>query len=133
MKIVIAIFLSLIGVVTAVMLFIVYTVSAPTCVLWCTSSADVSAESFIVNIGETNEAVIARLEQESYIKSEMIMDFLFTWNKDYTSIKAGEYKLSKSMDMQEIYNTLRQPPEKIWVAVPDYRDNNRLGVFLLKD
>jgi hypothetical protein len=112
------------------MLVTVYNVAAPTCIFWCTSSANVEPESFIVNIGDSQEDIIKRLEEQGFIKSEMALKLLFTIKQDYSSIKGGEYKLSKSMDMQDIYEALHQPPEKIWVYIPSFKEIDRLGAFL---
>jgi hypothetical protein len=113
--------------------FVVHYITAPICMIWCLSAAETAAESFIVQPGEAKEQLLQRLENEGYIKSKHAYELLSFAHQDYSLIDPGEYILSKSMDIQDVYTILHNPPARTWISVPQFKEIEKLGEFFQKE
>lgn len=80
---------------------------------------DSEVERVVVATGTTQDEVIARLRNEGFIRSTKAFQFILTiggWNN---KIKAGGYRISKSMNAWKIARILAQDPYMQWVSVPE--------------
>ncbi|MBX4198249.1 endolytic transglycosylase MltG [Candidatus Parcubacteria bacterium] len=118
---------------TLFVVVVVQQIGPPICFFWCRSQAQVETESFIVNPKETLDEIIQRLNTEGFIKTELAFKSLRLIERDQVPIKPGEYKISKSMSLSRVYSTLTQPPEKVWLDVPEFREIDKLGKFFAQE
>lgn len=71
---------------------------------------------FIVKNGESVSSVASRLEEEGLIRSSLLFRLKIKRQKGF-SIEAGDFKLSSSMDLDQIINELSKPPADRWVTI----------------
>jgi UPF0755 protein len=75
-------------------------------------------ERFIVALGSNKTKIIKQLQTDGFIKSPWAFNFALNW-KGEKDIKAGGYKISKSMDTWEIAVVLSGKPYMKWVVIPE--------------
>jgi hypothetical protein len=110
--------------------FVINSITAPVCLVWCFSSADTKPEDFLIKADETKDTIIKHLAEQGFIKSQTAFNVVSLIHNDYRQIEPGQYLLTKSMDIQDIYTALHAQPEKVWITIPNIQDIDRIGGFL---
>lgn len=82
------------------------------------NSAFEISDTFIVEEGESTASIIARLEDERFLKSALATKI---WLKFHpTTIQAGTFELNTYMNVNEIFLTLSDAIEEtVWVTIPE--------------
>ncbi len=91
---------------------------------WVNGSRPVSSKNkeeklFVINRGETVREIGKSLKDEGLIRDPIIF-FLYVKKLGLDkSIQAGDYKLSPSMDLSKVLDTLHHGTLDIWITVPE--------------
>lgn len=82
-------------------------------------SRDSSTHEFLIVRGEPLQKIARRLEQEGLIKNELAFRLHVQVKGYQKEIKAGDYRLSPDLSLQQIILTLLQGPKELWVTYPE--------------
>jgi len=82
-------------------------------------SKDKTIKVFVVPQGQTANTIGKRLFQENLIKNELAFKILINFQNLDNQIKAGDFKLSPSMDLDTIINTLVHGIIDFWITFPE--------------
>lgn len=96
---------------------------------------DDAVRAFVINKGEAVSSIAERLEKEDFIKSALAFKINYKFFKK-TPIEAGDFKLSASMSLAEIFESLSKGSIDKWVTllegwrVEEYAEalNKEIGV-----
>src|SRR5690606_7507378 len=111
-----------IGFVT-IFLFLIIGISLIALVSWWKTntsalSADKSTQRIVIPKGESAEEIGNILFEKNIIRNPLAFKLYVQFFGKQTSINAGEFKLSPSMSLDEILETLGKGPEELWVTIP---------------
>ncbi len=76
-------------------------------------------ERIVINLGTTEEELIPKLKEQGYIRSEWAFRFVLKKKGWEGKIQPGAYKVSKTMNVWSLANTLVRFKYQNWVAVPE--------------
>jgi UPF0755 protein len=80
-------------------------------------SSDTTTKVVVIPKGEGVSAIATRLKDEDLIRSELAFK-LYARQKDLASkIQAGSFKLSPSMSLEQIANTLSSGTDDVWITL----------------
>lgn len=83
------------------------------------NSNDKSNKVFVVPQGWGAEEIGNKLTQEGFIKSKLAFKII-VWKLDIgTKLQAGDFRLSKSMDLNSLTQTLTHGTLDVWVIIPE--------------
>lgn len=80
---------------------------------------DTSSKVFVVPKGATVRAIGNDLKEEGLIRDPVIFFLYIKKNNLDTSIQAGSYKLSPSMTLEQIINTMQTGSIDVWITIPE--------------
>jgi len=83
------------------------------------NSKDETVKVFVIPQGQTADTIGKRLLQENLIKNKLVFKFLINSQNLDNQIKAGDFKLSPSMDLDTIINTLVYGIIDFWITFPE--------------
>lgn len=79
------------------------------------NSRDTSLSAFVISRGEGTSQIAERLEEKGFIRSALVFKILTKLNN--TRIEAGDYKLSPSMDINEVMKQFSKGSVDKWVTI----------------
>lgn len=82
-------------------------------------SKDETVRSFLITKGSSASQIGNSLQKEGFIKSSLSFKVFVQLTDKQSKIAAGEFRLSPSMDLFEIVETLQKGPVEIWVTIPE--------------
>lgn len=77
------------------------------------------SKSFLIPKGSSASQIGNNLEKEGLIRSSLAFKIYVQFSGKQRSISAGEFKLSPSMNLFEIVDTLQKGPIELWVTIPE--------------
>ncbi|HMS22402.1 MAG TPA: endolytic transglycosylase MltG [Candidatus Levybacteria bacterium] len=80
---------------------------------------DKSEKVFVVQRGAGIRAIGNNLKKEGLIKDPIVFFLFLKKNARDTAIQAGDYKLSPSMNLEQVVNTMSHGTLDIWVTIPE--------------
>lgn len=80
---------------------------------------DTSEKTFVVERGSGLSQIAENLRDEGIIKNKTVFALQARFKGIDKKIRAGDYKLSPSMDVSEILKTMSQAPLEIWITIPE--------------
>lgn len=83
------------------------------------NSKDSSQKVFVVNRGEGIRAIANNLKKEGLINDSIVFFLLIKKEGKDNSVQAGDYRLSPSMNLQKILDSLSHGTLDIWVTIPE--------------
>lgn len=83
------------------------------------NSKETAQKSFVIPKGSAVRAIGNDLKEEGLIRDPVVFFIYIKMNNLDRDIQAGSYKLSASMDLSEIMDTLRHGSVDVWVTVPE--------------
>lgn len=83
------------------------------------SPKDTSQKVFVIPKGTAVRAIGNELKKEGLIKDPVVFFIYTKQNKLDQGIQAGSYKLSASMDLKKIMETIRVGTVDTWVTIPE--------------
>jgi UPF0755 protein len=90
---------------------------------WSQNSKPVSMSKetidFLVIRGRSASEIGQALYKEGLIKSSLAFKFYVQLTGKQDQIRAGEFRLSPSLSLEKIVDTLSGPPLELWVTVPE--------------
>ncbi len=92
--------------------------------LWWRSAiqAPMSSEEnvrFVIPKGRSAQSIADELKAENLIKSPLAFKFYVQLTGKSSSIKAGEFTLSKNLTLFELIDRLAKGPDLVWVTIPE--------------
>jgi len=82
-------------------------------------SNDSALKEFLITKGSSASQIANDLEEEKIIRSSLAFKFYIQFTGKQSKILAGEFRLSPSMSLSEIVDTLQKGPVEIWVTIPE--------------
>jgi UPF0755 protein len=79
-------------------------------------STDGATKVVVIPKGEGVSAIAQRLKSDNLIHSELVFKLFARQNNLGSKIQAGSYKLSPSMSLKEITDTLTRGTDDVWVT-----------------
>lgn len=93
---------------------------------------DSMISEFLITRGESLQKIARRLEQQGLVKNEFAFR-LYVQLKGYqTQIKAGDYRLSPNLTLQQMVLTLLSGPKELWVTYPEGLRREEIAVTTIK-
>lgn len=83
------------------------------------ASSDGRVASFLITKGLGASQIGNNLKKEGFIKSSLAFKIYVQFTGRQSKIAAGEFRLSPSMNLFEIVDTLQKGPVEIWVTIPE--------------
>ena len=83
------------------------------------SKEDTSQKIFVIERGEAIREVGNSLKKEGLIRDPVVFFLLIKKAGSEKAIQAGDYKLSPSMDLYKIVDTLKHGTIDLWVTIPE--------------
>ena len=83
------------------------------------NSKDSSQHTFLITKGQSVARIAANLEKEGVIKDDLAFRLYTKFTGRDKSIKAGEYKLSPNLSLEQLVSTLLKGPSLLWVTIPE--------------
>lgn len=80
---------------------------------------DSSTHEFLITRGEALQKIALRLEKEGLIKSAPAFRYYVQLKGLQKDIKAGDYRLSPNLSLQQMVLTLLKGPAELWVTYPE--------------
>lgn len=80
---------------------------------------DTSVHEFLITRGEPLQKIAVRLEKEGLIKSAPAFRYYIQFRGLQKEIKAGDYRLSPNLSLQQMVLTLLKGPAELWVTFPE--------------
>lgn len=74
---------------------------------------------FLITRGQSAETIARRLEEEGFIRSNLALRLYLQFRGRAGEIKAGDYRLSPSLSLQQVALTLLSGPRELWVTYPE--------------
>ena len=97
------------------------------------ASGNTSQKIFVVNKGETVREIGNSLKKEGLIKDPIVFFLYIKMNGQDKNIQAGDYRLSPSMDLAKVVDSLQHGSLDIWVTVPEGMRADEIADILAKD
>lgn len=94
---------------------------------------DTSQKVFVVNRGEGIRAIGNDLKKEGLINDPIVFFLLIKKEGKDNAVQAGDYKLSPSMNLQKILDSLSHGTLDIWVTIPEGLRAEEIADLLQKD
>lgn len=82
-------------------------------------STDSGVQDFLITKGASASQIGNRLVQEGLIKNSLAFKFYVQLTGAAGRIQAGEYSLSRNLNLIQIVNELLGGPKEIWVTIPE--------------
>jgi len=82
-------------------------------------SSDSSKTRFLITKGMSAGEIAKKLEGEGLIKSELAFRIYVQINDLSKNIPAGEYDISKNLDLKGVISALLGGPSEVWVTIPE--------------
>lgn len=83
------------------------------------NGGDTSQKIFVIERGEAIREVGNALKKEGLIRDPVVFFLLIKKAGSEKAIQAGDYKLSPSMDLYKIVDTLKHGTLDLWVTIPE--------------
>lgn len=83
------------------------------------NKADTSQKVFVISRGEAIREVGNALKSEGLIRDPVVFFLLIKKAGSEKAIQAGDYRLSPSMDLYKIVDTLKHGTLDLWVTIPE--------------
>lgn len=83
------------------------------------NSKDKTQEIFVIPKGMSVRAIGNKLKEDGFIKDAVVFFIYVKKNELDTAVQAGSYKLSPSMDLAKIMDTLQHGTVDVWVTIPE--------------
>lgn len=80
---------------------------------------DTSSKIFVINRGEAVREIGNSLKKEGLIKDPVVFFLYIKLNGQDKNIQAGDYKLSPSMSLPKLVDSLQHGSLDIWVTIPE--------------
>ena len=77
------------------------------------------SERYIIPLNFSATEISSDLKTNGFIKNQLAFDFIISIKSGLSNIKAGGYKISKSMNVWEITDILIKKPYMEWVVIPE--------------
>lgn len=87
-------------------------------------------KNFIVRQNYSQEDIVNKLWKNHLIRNKKI--FIFFLKHKNITIKPGVYVISRSISLWQITNVLSNPPQEIWVRIPDGLRKEQIASLLQK-
>jgi len=97
------------------------------------SSRDISQKVFVIPKGTSVRAIGNELKKEGLIKDPVVFFIYIRQNKLDQNIQAGSYKLSASMDLPKIMETIRVGTVDTWVTIPEGLRSEEIAEILERE
>jgi len=96
------------------------------------NTRDSSTHEFLITRGEPLQKIAKRLEKEGLIKSDFAFRFYVQVKGYQTDIKAGDYRLSPNLSLQQMVRTLLSGPKELWVTYPEGLRREEIALKTIK-
>jgi len=121
-----------------VVLFIAILIFGVLSIWWINGNQPVDKKNdtsklFVIKRGEAVREIGNLLKKEQLIRDPVAFFILVKLNGDDKNIQAGDYKLSSSMNLKEIVDTLNHGTLDIWVTIPEGIRAEEIGDILKKE
>ncbi|MEK7071042.1 MAG: endolytic transglycosylase MltG [Patescibacteria group bacterium] len=93
---------------------------------------DTSSKIFIVKPGDGPIAITKNLKNEEFIRNELIFFLIVKMKGIEKNLQAGDFRLSKSMNLFEITNELQHGTLDIWVTIQEGMRKEEIAELLAK-
>ncbi len=97
------------------------------------SAKDTSSKVFVIPKGAAVRAIGNDLKEQGLIRDPVIYFLYIKKNGLEKSIQAGSYKLSPSMSLSEVVNTMLIGSIDIWITIPEGYRSEQIGEVLAEN
>lgn len=87
--------------------------------------------SFVVNPGTSATAVGKKLEKDGFVRSALAFKIFMQFSGNAGKIKAGDYRLAKSLSLSGLVRELVRGPIAVWVTIPEGWRREEIGQKLV--
>lgn len=96
------------------------------------NSDQTKEQQFVIPKGQSISMIGSRLKEEGLIKSDLIFKLIVKKEKLENKIQAGSFKLSPSMNLLEIANSLTTGTEDAWVTIQEGWRNEEIAESMVR-
>lgn len=81
--------------------------------------SDKTFENFLVEKGATATQIAESLQEEGFIKNQLVFRIYLKITGQSSSLQKGEFRLAKNMNLFEIVSALQKGPIEFWTTIPE--------------
>ena len=90
-------------------------------------SENTTSQPFIIKQGEGASSIGMALEKEGFVRSSVAFRLYVQLTNKSTSIRAGDYRISKNLSLIELVSELTLGPVAVWVTIQEGLRREEVG------